>query len=324
MALKCYLRFALVVMSVAALTGCGGKTDKKNVDPSLGTVVRLDRAVAKGEVEDSLIKPMSAYMEIMGLGGDDLESAVEAYSETRAFEVFYPDIENRLGDIEGVESSLAQLNDNIISTFTRIHPQRFYGIVSPYQNRIVTADSMTFIALNHYLGADYEGYASLPDYQRRLKYLQRIPIEVAEALIATAYPYMPSDDATLVDRLLYEGALANAVISLVPDVTIKDYLGWDDDGLSFAEKNEGDIWNIIVLRDYLYSSDPTVADRMIAPSPASQIISPDVPPRIGRYIGYRIVESYLKNKSTGNIERLLEPQFYHDSESFIDASYVPR
>lgn len=323
-ALKYCLRFALAVISVAVLTGCGGNAERKDIDLSSGIIMRLDRVVAKGVVEDSLIKPMSAYMDIMGLGGVDIDSNVNTYSKTRAFEVFYPDIEDRMSNIDDVEYALAQLNNNIISTFTRIHPQRFYGIVSPYRNRIVTADSMTFIALNHYLGADYEGYSSLPDYQRRLKYPRRIPIEVAEALVATAYPYIPSDDATLVDRLLYEGALAHAVISLVPGVTIKDYLGWNDDEFSFAEKNEGNIWSVIVLRDYLYSSDPTVAGRMIAPSPACQIVSSDTPSRIGRYIGYKIVESYLKNKNTRNIELLLEPLFYHDSDSFIEAAYVPR
>lgn len=323
MKLKYAFQWVLATLSVAFLTGCGGSSDDRSVDPESGRIVRLDRAVAEGEVADSLVAPMSAYMEIMGLGGEDVENAVDAYSKTRAFEVFYPDIEKRLGDIEPIEHSLAEMNDNIISTFTRINPQRFYGIVSPYQNRIITSDSITFIALNHYLGADYEGYASLPDYVRRQKYSKRIPIETAEALVATAYPYQSSDNASLVDRLLYEGALAKAVMTLIPDLTLKDYLGWSDEEMSFAERNEGEIWNVVVLRDYLYSTDPTVADRMIAPSPASQIISPETPARIGRYIGYRIVESYLKNKKDTGIEQLLEPQFYHGSDSFIDAAYVP-
>lgn len=316
-------RLAVAAISVAFLAGCGGRTDNGNSDPESGKIVRLDKVVAEGEVADSLAEPMSAYMEMMGLGGEEIDSAVDAYSKTRAFEVFYPDIESRIGNLEPIEKALAEMNGNIISTFTRIKPQRFYGIVSPYRNRIVTSDSLTFIALNHYLGADYEGYATLPDYQRKLKYAHRIPVETAEALVATAYPYQSTGNEPLVDRLLYEGALAKAVMTLVPGLTIKDYLGWSDEEMSFAEKNEGEIWNVVVLRDYLYSTDPTVAERMIAPSPASQIISQATPPRIGRYIGYRIVESYLKNKKDTDIEKLLVPQFYHDGESFIDAAYVP-
>ncbi len=39
-------------------------------------------------------------------------------------------------------------------------------------------DTVVIVALNHYLGSDYEGYASFPDHLRRLKSAERLPLDV--------------------------------------------------------------------------------------------------------------------------------------------------
>ncbi len=319
-------KFKLPILLTAILLAgiftqsCGDKTATPY--PS-APITRLDKALADNLVVDSIKAPMADYMTMMGLDGNDLKGAMQTYRKTDAFKAFYPEVKKTLGELEETESALGTVNHVLSQSFPLASPQKYYGIVSPYRQQIILADSATYIVLNHYLGQDNDIYSGMPDYMKALKEKSRIPIDVAEALLRNAYPYRPNAGATTLNRLVYEGALAHAVSQAVPTIDIAAYNSWGKPENDFAVKNEPELWRALIVNDLLYSTDPTVGERLVADAPSSGVISGEVPAKIGRFIGYNIVDSYLSTHKDAKLEQLLQPEFYNNSSVLIDSGYVP-
>lgn len=321
---KC--KFKLSILLTATLIAgiftqsCGDKTSTDNASTS---ITRLDTALADNLIVDSIKNPMNDYLTMMGLDGSDLKSATETYRKTEAFKTFYSEVKKTLGSLDETEKALGTVNHVMAQSFPNASPQKFYGIVSPYRQQIILADSATYIVLNHYLGQDNEIYEGMPAYMKALKEKSRIPIDVAEALLRNAYPYRPNAGATTLTRMIYEGAIAHAVAQAVPSIGITEYNAWGKPEDDFAVKNETELWRTLIVNDLLYSTDPTVGDRLVADAPSSGVISGEVPAKIGRYIGYKIVDSYLSNHKDAKLEQLLQPEFYNNSSVLIESGYAP-
>lgn len=306
----------LLVLLIAA--SCGHR-------PAPVAIERLDIA-ASGLRPDTVT---AAYAPALGLLGrmqgiTSADSALVAYRSSAAQRVFAPDIARRLGSLDSVESELGLLKERLAQAEIGVRfPARIYGVATAYNQSVVTADTILLLGLNHYLGADYEGYASFEPYRRRLKTPDRIPVDIAEALIASAHPYRPADAPTTLSRLLYEGALLEAMSRAMPDADDARLLGYTPQELRWATDNEARVWQTMVGADMIFSIDPSVADRLLLPAPATTAVNAAAPGRIGRYIGLKIVRAYLTQSPETTVDHMLSPVFYNDPQTLQKALYTP-
>lgn len=291
------------------------------------SIERLDRAaspVARREVIDSFAPALDVLARIDGSASR--EEAFRAYSGSAAQRVFGPDMERLLPDISETESQLGALRGNFEQKLPEVQfPARTFGYATPYNQSVVIADTVMLIGLNHYLGAGYPGYASFDAYRCRLKEPQRIPFDVAEAVIASAFPYETTAESTVLSRMLYEGALLYALSEVLPDADDAALMGYTDEELQWARSNEADAWRKMVETEMLYSTDMSMADRLLMPAPATVAVNPAAPGRLGRYFGLQIVRSYMEQNSPARgTAFLLSPEFYASRSTLKNAAFSPR
>lgn len=309
--------FSAIFLASAA-AGCGGSsagqadaaasaTSAAPTDPQAEPVIieRFDRAVMAYDSldrhgRDSIAEAYAPVLLFEGSDGgdmpvDDLMAALRASSTQK---VFGPDVERYLPDLSAVETSLGQLRANMARELPSLQfPRHVYGIVTPYAQSIVAvADTSLLLGLNHYLGASYPGYQGyVENYMLPLKEPRRVVYDVAEALISMRYPYAETDGSTLLSRMLYDGAILAAMLRTVPGSTLQSVMGYTDEQMRWAADNENAVWSELARRQLLYSTDPSVGARLMRPAPSSALLTPDAPGRIGRYMGYRLIESYLRH-----------------------------
>lgn len=77
----------------------------------------------------------------------------------------------------------------------------------------------------------------------------------------------------------------------------------------------------MITRKLLYSTNRLDANRLVNPSPATSILHHESPGRLGRFIGYKIVKSYVETHPDINLKWLLSPDFYNSLQSLIDSCY---
>lgn len=248
-------------------------------------IVRLDHAIESGSVADADTAAVDAwiYAATGTLIPGRRDSLCRVLSNSAAYKVFAPDVDS-LQPGFGKAMAFPVKPDGF--------PARIYGVISPYRQSVVTVDTLLFVALNHYLGADYAGYSSFTDYQRRLKDRSRMPLDITEAWLRSRYPFPDSITApTLLQRMAYEGAVAAAVADCLDLDEDHAVMGWTADEWNEAVAHEAVAWDRIVGGEMLYSDNPALISRLIDPSPASPDISPDAPGRIGRFVGLRMVRA---------------------------------
>lgn len=257
-------------------------------------------------------------------GVSSADSAMAQASESEAVNVFGPDIKKRITDLSAVEERLGQLKASLKEVLPTVEiPARISGIILPYRQSIVTADSLMLVSLNHYMGPDYEGYAIFDPYTRRQKNLDLLPYHVAEAIVTSAYPYQYSENATVLSRLLYEGAVIETLRRLFEDADVAVLMGYDSAQMQSLMQNESTLWQRVVDRGMLYDVDRMTAAKLIDPANATSIVSSDAPPRAGRFLGWKIVNSYTRSHPEVSVAELLLPDFYLSDSALKEANYSP-
>ena len=84
------------------------------------------------------------------------------------------------------------------------------------------------------------------------------------------------------------------------------------------------LFRSLITKRLLFSTDRAIADRLVKPAPATSVIGPEVPGRAGRYIGYRIVDSYVRHNNDITPRQLLSSDFYNSRNTLVNSEYSPK
>lgn len=264
---------------------------------------------------------LSALMKVVGCDSVSID-LVREWSSSNVVKMFTPPVDSVFPSLDPMRASLAAILAEAEKKGLELPPRRYAAVVYGRPESILFVDSVALIALNHFLGADFEGYSHWPIYRRSEKTPGQLPYALAEALVATSYPYMAdATEATLLSRMVYEGALAKTKLELVPNACLNDVLGYSKKDFEWLKENERDIWNLMVGKRMIFDTSEELADRLIMPSSGVNGFEMPMPARVGRYIGYRIVQEYCKMNTYVTLPTLLSPDFYTSTTVLADSGY---
>lgn len=315
----------LTLTLIGFLMGACAKGDRQPI----GRLDRFAASFAKGDGADTIPAGMqpgvAALMAATGVSGTAASDFVRSYGGSEASIVFQPDVESLLGDIGDVEYSTGSLLRALAEKVPGMDlPTNIYGVITPYTQSIVMVDSVMLIGLNHYLGSDYAGYAGFGRHNAWLKRRGRIVTDMAEALIRSRFPAAEGAETTLLQRMLYDGAVTVVMAISMPGVPLSEILGIGDDDMRVILRNESGIWNRLVESGLLFSTDRRLADSLFNPSPASSAIDPSCPGRAVRLLAHHIVKSYVaRNGIPDDWSVLLGEDFYKGQETLLQSGYRP-
>lgn len=318
------------VIFITAVSSCSGDSGKKTSDEGQEVkIVRFDRDIAAYPQLDSAqraeFRDRYAGVLMMTVGPDSItDEAVAIYSNGKGVTMFVPDIQQRFTAQDSIEQILTGTRHILATELPAMKWKDIYGGVSTYNQSILMTDSIMLVGLNHYLGEDYPAYVYFEPYQRNVKTQRHLPYDITEAMIVGKYPYIADENASLLNRMLYDGALIYMVMKSLQGADLAEAMGYSPEEMKWVTDNEGHIWHRIIEQGYLYSTDRSLAERMCRPAPASPSIHPDAPGRLGRFIGYRIVDTYMRNHPDSDVKDLLSPDFYNKTSTLIDAGYSPQ
>lgn len=314
--LKIGLFTALLAALFSACSG-GGAAEPEQF-------LRLDRAVASGVMPDSVMAEGWSQMSAM-MGGLSLED----YSSSVAVKVFQPDVERILPDLDSLQTVVGSVKESLRELLPELRWHRTYAMVWPYDQSVVydAAAGNLYVALNQYLGENYPGYSGrYPQFLAENKRPAMLPADITEALLQSAFPYQaPADESSpLIYQMLHDGAVAYAMTRLLPpDTPLYAILGLSPDRVKWLQENEASVWRSMMEGQLVYNTDPALAARLLRRAPSSPMISAAAPGQTARFIGLRIVESYVNHNRETTIRQLLSPEFYNSTQSLIHSKYAP-
>ena len=174
-----------------------------------------------------------------------------------------------------------------------------------YRTKVFVTDTIVLIALDNYLGSQHEFYANIPVYKTKNMKADQIISDLASAY-AENYIFQ-SKKRSLLDEMIYFGKQLYFKDQMIPFVADSVKIGYTEDEMNFARDNENYIWEYLVEREYLYSTDSTLPARFVADAPFTKFyleLDRESPGRLGQYIGWQIVKAYMAKTETPLMDML--------------------
>ncbi len=226
----------------------------------------------------------------------------------------YPDLNFLSEDLTSAFARLKEIypNTNLpknVYTFILGPVDYSYG----YANRVYMNDTLYYaIAIDVYSLnklSDHKYYKQYPEYM--LKSLGKefiAPDFMRMYLLNKSFIDIPfkmfSGSASLLDCIIEDGKLSYFIQKLLPKYSLNTILRYDAQQMLWAENNEANVWAYIIQTKLLYDKDRSKYLSLISDGPESKGLNGS-PARIGNYIGYKIVESFM-NENKVSLDSLMK------------------
>ncbi len=125
----------------------------------------------------------------------------------------------------------------------------------------------------------------------------------------------------LADMITYGKAyyFAKHMLPCTPDSVIMSYTAEDMEGL---RANAGTVWTHFLENDLLFETNHMVKKKYLDERPKTYEIGDKAPGRIGTYVGWDIVRSYMRQNSDITLQELMEES---DPQKILNGSnYAPK
>jgi hypothetical protein len=175
-----------------------------------------------------------------------------------------------------------------------------------YQIKTVYLDSLILISLDTFLGRENPLYDGIPNYIRKELDPKYINVQVADKFAASVIP-LP-EDRTFLARMIYEGKKLYLQDLFVPHTNEEDRILYSPEEYAWAFDNEVYVWQYFVEKQVLYQTQPEWVQRFIEPAPFSKFylqLDNETPGRIGSWLGWQIVKSYVAQYPETPLDDLL-------------------
>lgn len=268
------------------------------------TVERFDRIFAESNPSE-LPKLKQAYPFLFSERYPD--SVWIARMQDSLQQQLYEQVNIKFKDFDENSQGIELLFQHLKYYFPEFRIPRVITVTSnvDYRNKVIVTDSIVLLSLDTYLGANHKFYSGIQNYLKQNFDESLITSDLAEEY-AKKYAYQPQRK-TLLDEMVYSGKLLYFKDVVLPLKTDAEKIGYTSDQLNWAMANESEIWRYFIDRELLYSTDSKLPGRFINPAPFTKFyleLDNESPGRIGQYIGWQIVRSYMNNNKV-NLDKMM-------------------
>lgn len=317
-----HMKNILILWIVICFVSCAD-TDKREkeiaaMDINL-EVKRFDLAFASADRKDlPVLKEKFPYL----FPAQFADSVWYHRMEDSLQQELFAEVRGKFSGFDSQTKSLTNLFKHVKYYFPQVNTPKVITVTSDvdYRNRVIYADSLLLIGLDNYLGEDHKFYEGIQQYIRRDFIPERIAVDVAEELSARMVP-MP-ENRTFLAKMLYHGKRYFLMQRLMPARPPEAIIGYTENEYAWVRANEDEIWRYFIDRDLLFATDSKLEQRFLAPAPFSKFyleLDNESPGRVGRYMGWRIVEAYMENNEVSLQQMLEKPA----EEIFNDSRFKP-
>lgn len=186
--------------------------------------------------------------------------------------------------------------------------------VTGFNNSIIVGDSVIGIGLERYLGPDTEFYGRLGIYKYLTMRMDRpyIVPDVMYAWASTEWDYYETGYGAdnVFARIFHEGKLHYFVRRMLPEVPEEVLFAFTPVQMKFCLNNEDLMWTYLVEHDLLFSTDQFVIRKLTGEAPFTSYFTNESPGKAAVWIGFRIVDQYMKRNPDVTLAELMEIKDY--------------
>jgi gliding motility-associated lipoprotein GldB len=312
----------LLIFLLLLLSSCDKKSKiEKEVEeiPIAIKVERFDKIFYESPVENlQKIKHQFPYF----FSAETPDSVWVNKMKNPLYRELYSEVQKKYSNFDKVNSDLESLFQHIKYYFPKTKTPKVITLISEmdYQNKAIYTDSLVLISLDLYLGKNHKFY-EFPEYLKQNFEQNQIMPDIVSSFSHRIIPF--GNNQNLLSQMIYSGKQLYLKELLLPEISDAEKIGYTPEQITWCQENESYMWRYFMQEQLLYSSDSKLPSRFINTAPFSKFyleIDNESPGRVGTWIGWQIVRSYMNNNDV-NLQQLLQMD---PIEIFQNSKYKPK
>ncbi|CAM4366200.1 gliding motility lipoprotein GldB [Flavobacterium terrigena] len=233
------------------------------------------------------------------------------------------EVEKQFPDNKKFEDGLEMMVSRVKHYFPDEKTPRVITLVNEVliDKKAFYTNDLILISLDTYLGKNHKFYEPFAEYQKaNLEPNQILPDLVTNFAFRKI---VPSQDKTLISEMIYFGKLHYLKDLLIPEVPNYQKIGYTEMQEKFCIENESQMWSYLVNEKLLYDNNIKNYQRFIEDGPFTKFyldIDRESPGRVGQWLGWQIVKSYIENNDV-TLDELLKTE---PTVIFNKSGYKPK
>ena len=210
----------------------------------------------------------------------------------------YTEVNKKYPKLNKLENELVDFFKHVQYYYPEYKTPRIITVISEVdlEAKAIYSNQFVFISLDCYLGKDHHFYADFTEYQRMtLEENQILPDLVASF---SADKIAKISDRSLLSLMIYHGKELYMKDKLIPDYSDAAKIAYTEEQIKWCQENEYQMWSYFIENNLLYEANVKNEFRFINEAPFSKFyleIDNESPGRVGQWLGWQIVKSYMDN-----------------------------
>ncbi len=307
--------FLLYIIPLFILMGCNNDCNKTNIVPEEIEVkaFRFDQKIRKAS---SIADVKAIFTEVPAFeefflkhqfpSQEILYKEMYKLGSNEGIEVLFEEVDKKYADFSSVESDLSLLFRRVKYYYPEFKIPQIVTIASGFGGYdLVVSEELIIVGLDYFLGKnakfkpnDFPGYI--------LKYYEKENITSKIAyFIAQRYAEENLKDDSMLAQMIFHGKVYEFTKTVMPCTADSIIVEYSNEDLELAAQLDGFTWAHFQKNRLFYTTDNTIIIKYIDNRPATLEIGEQCPGRIGRWMGYEIVKSYVDNNGV-SIQELMK------------------
>lgn len=258
------------------------------------------------------------------IGTPEFETVLLSFCTDRQNNSVYGDVMEVFPTVTYIEDGLEDAFRHYQYYFPDKVVPRVYTCMTGFNNSLVVGDSSIGISLDRYLGRESDYYPQLGLYNYIIARMapEYIVPDVVYGWGSTEWDKESMDypSANVLTEMLHEGKLRFFQKSMLPEVDDTLLFGFTSDQMRFCRNNESQMWTYLMEQELLFNTDRFTITKLVGEAPFTSYFTNESPGRAATWIGFRIIESYMKNTNSS----LEEMMGITDAQTILNgAKYAP-
>lgn len=225
------------------------------------------------------------------------------------FDSLYFETQKVFGDLNSLREEFEQAFTNLHYYYPEYPQPKIQFVITGLDGDLYLSDSLIIVGVDHYLGGGAKYRPRMYEYILR----QYIPENIVASVMllygidSKINTTNMNDRTVLADMIAYGKSyyFAKQMLPCKADSILMNYSAAEIAG---ARKNQDLIWFRLVEDEVLYSTANIMKQRFLGERPKTVEVGPDCPGRIAQWVGWQIVNSYMKNHPDVSLQDLMKKQ----------------
>jgi gliding motility-associated lipoprotein GldB len=331
---KCLIPFCLLLF----LWGCGKKEEEKCVFKPDVSPVKIDFSFE--QFQDSLTG-ITSRQELVALLGrqpmlrdyilrrreypDDSVFVKELYMRftNPHIDTLLSETKRVFGDLSDLKAQFSEAFGNLKYYYPQFKVPKVKTVISGLDTDLLVTDSVIIVSLDFYLGKNAKYRPKMYEYLlRRYEPEDVVPSCMMIYGIDSDLNKTNLNDKTVLADMISYGKSFYFARHMLPCTADSVLLWYTSEEMKGAKANEDLIWARFIQDKVLFSTNMIDKRNYLSERPATIQVGEKCPGRIGQWVGWQIVKSYMNSHKEVTLPQLMEMS---DAQKlFKESGYKPQ